>query len=325
MLVQFFRNNNSSSFIFLPLLSLVLWANGFVLHPNVELQEQIPAFELFNHFQWYVSFVKPLLALLFILTEAFLLNFMVNKYDLLPKPSFLPALLYIVLMSMDNSMFTLRSSLIANFIVLLIIYGLMESYRKDSAFSNAFDIGALIAIATFFYQPTAMLLPILGIGLLIMRPFNWREWVICLIGICTPYIFVYCYYFWSNQLYQSWSISFFFTASKTSVNYSSSLLTVFCILLLIVFASLRKIGNNLRGGMQKKSKSTLLLIWIALFSLLALYVSPSLSCNNLSLLIIPVSVFCALYLSSVKKRWWGEFLFSILFISIIVNLMSVYF
>jgi len=325
MLIQFFKNNNPSTFIFLSLLALVLWVNGFVLHSNTELQEQVSLFNLFNNFHFFASFIKPLLALLFILGEAFLLNFLVNKYDVLSKPSFLPALLYIILMSMDNSMLTLHASIIANFLILLIVYVFMESYRKEVAFSNAFDAGALYSIATLFYSPIIVLLPILGIGLFILRPFNWREWIICLIGICVPYLFVIAYYFLTDRFDYFLNNAFFHFTPTSFTTYSSALLSVFSIVFLIILLSLGKLANNIRGGSQKKSKSTILFLWITVFSLLSLYITPSLSCNYFSVLIIPVSVFCAEYLSSVKKRWWGEFLFAILFISVIVNLMSVYF
>jgi hypothetical protein len=323
MLVQFFKNNNPSSFILVSLLAMLLWVNGFVLLPSVEVSDQMYLFGLFNNFHFHPSFLNTLIALLLVLGEAFLLNFMVNKYEILSKSSFLPALFYIILMSMDSGMLLFYPSIISNFLILLIIYVLLESYRKDIAFSNAFDAGALCSTATLFYPPTIILFPVLGIGLFILRPFNWREWVICLIGICAPYLFVFCYYFWTDQLHYFWNYPFFRTT--TYVNYSSSLLTVFSIVILIILLSISKLTNNLRGGSQKKSKGTLFLIWLAVLSALSLYWAPSVSCCYLSLFIIPVSVFCAEYIASVKKKWWGEFLFAILFISIIVNLMSVYF
>jgi len=325
MLIQFFKNNNPFAFIFLPLLTLVLWINGFVLPQNTQAQELIPLFDFFVKIPFYTSFILPFLALVFVLSEAFLLNFIANKYEILPKSSFLPALLYIILMSIDNSMLTLRAPVIANFLILLIVLVFLESYRKDSAFSNAFDVGALSSIATLFYPPTIVLLPVLGIGLLVMRPFNWRDWIICLIGIFTPYLFVCAYYFLNGQLESLGIISFFYSNLNHPINPSSALISIFGIVSLIILLSLGDVSNNLRGGSQKKSKSTLLFIWIALFSPFSLYMLSSISFSSFSLFIIPTSIFCALYLSNVKKKWWGEFLFAILFISVIVNLMSVYF
>ncbi len=325
MLIQFFKNNNPSAFIFLPLLALVLWINGFVLHQNTQTQELIPLFDFLSKIPFYASFIPPFLAFVFMLGEAFLLNFIANKYEILSKPSFLPALLYIILMSIDNSMLALHASVIANFLILLIVLVFLESYRKDSAFSNAFEVGVLGSLATLFYPPTVVLLPVLGIGLLVMRPFNWRDWIICLIGICTPYLFVCTYYFLNDQLGSFLTISWFHSNLSNPIRYSSALISIFSIITLIILLSLRGLSNNLRGGSQKKSKSTLLFIWIAVFSPLSLYMLSYTSCSSLSLFMIPVSIFCSIYLSSVKKKWWGEFLFAILFISVIVNLVSAYF
>ena len=82
MLIQFFKNNNPFAFIFLPLLTLVLWINGFVLPQNTQAQELIPLFDFFVKIPFYTSFILPFLALVFVLSEAFLLNFIANKYEI---------------------------------------------------------------------------------------------------------------------------------------------------------------------------------------------------------------------------------------------------
>lgn len=325
MLIRFFKNNNPSAFIFLPIFALVLWVNGFVIAQHNEIQHSMPFYEMIAHPLLAFPSISTLIALLFIIGEAFLINFIINENNILSKPSFLPALFYIVFMSIDNSMLTLYPVILANLFILLTIYVLIESYRKNNAFSNAFDAGALFSIATLFYSPVLLLFPILGIGLSILRPFNWREWVICLLGFLSPYLFVITFYFWNDQLHYFWDNKIFYIITKSLVHYSSYLYSTMGVIFFLIILSVGKIVTNLAGASQKKIKSIFLFLWIAFFALLSIQRAPSISVKFFSLLAIPFSVFCAEYFLNIKKKWWGEFLFTLLFVSVIINLMSVYF
>ena len=155
-------------------------------------------------------YLATLIAFILIVCEAFLLNYIVNENEILTKPSFLPALFYIVFMSNDSTLLMLHPLLFANFFLLLAINKIISSYRKDNAFSNAFDAGILLSLSTLFYFPCIVFLPILGIGFILFRPFNWREWIISFIGILLPYSFVFTYYFWNNLLGDWLNIKLFF-------------------------------------------------------------------------------------------------------------------
>jgi len=325
MLIGFFSKTTARRLLsFLPLLALVLWINGFVIKQDIEIQHCMPLYEMFKPLFGF-SLISTFIALLFIVAEAFLLNFIIDKNEVLSKPSFLPALLYIIFMSIDNSMLVLHPSVLANLFVLLAIYVLTDSYRKNSAFSNAFDAGALFSIATLFYAPVFIVLPLLGIGLFIFRPFNWREWIICAIGLLMPFLFVLAFYFWNERLDYFWSDKIVYSIVKPSINYSSVFYVLVGIILIIIFLSLGNLFRNLTGVSQKKIKITQLLIWLSVFALLSLQRAPSVSCKYFSLFAIPVSVFCAEYLLSVKRKWWSELLFTILFVSLIINLTLIYF
>ena len=325
MFISFFKNNNPSAYIFLSILSLVLWTSGSAQPQDAQMQHLMPLYELLIVPLLAFPFIAKTIAFILVLNQSFLINYIVNKNEVLEKPSFLPALMYIVIMSFDNAMLTLNDAMLANSFILLTLYVFTESYRKDLAFSNVFDAGALFSIATLFYAPTIFLLPVLALGLFVFRPFHWREWVICIIGIMVPYIFTLSAYFWKNSLDYFWKDKIFYTIIRHSISYSSTFYTTIGIVCLLFFLSLGNLINNLTGASQKKIKTTQMLVWIAILGFVSLRIAPSTSCKYFSVIIIPVSVFSAEYLSSVKKKWWGEFLFSILFISVIINLISTHF
>ncbi len=299
MLIRFFKKNNPSSYILLPLFALVLWLVGF----------------------FSFHFIATLLAFLLIISEAFLLNYIVNKSEILTKPSFLPALFYIVFMSYDNAMLTLHPFIFSSLFIMLAIYKLASSYQKYTAFSNAFDSGILFSISTLFYFPSVLFLPLLGIGFILFRPFNWREWVISFLGVLLPYIFVFSYYFWNDIPGNWWDIKVPFPhlLEQPELAPSKSSYFMLGISLLIVLFSFGKLFTGFGGASQKNKKGILLLLWFSAFALLSVFIAVKVSIHSFSALAIPASVFCANYFLKIKKEWWGELLFLLLLTSIFIN------
>jgi hypothetical protein len=200
MFIQFFKNNNPASYILLPAFALVLWISGFFIEQTTIGANNMPLYDMVVSPIASLTFLNVLLAFILVLGEAFLLNFIVNENQIVKTSTFIPALMYICYMSNDVEKLTLNPTIFANLFILLAIYKLSSSYRKDSAFSEAFDTGFLFSIAFFFYFPTLILLPLLIVGLIIFRPFNWREWVISFLGFLLPFTLVISYYFWFDKL-----------------------------------------------------------------------------------------------------------------------------
>lgn len=305
MLIRFFKNNNPSSFIILPLFAVVLWINGF----------------------FSFLFIPTFLALLLIVSEAFLLNYVVNKYEILTKPSFLPALFYIVFMSNDSAMLTLHPLLFASIFIILAIYKLVSSYQKDTAFSNAFDAGVLFSVSTLFYFPGIVFLPLLGIGFILFRPFIWREWVISLFGVLVPYLFVFTYYFWNDMTDYRLDVNIFVQGFREQPKWDSSKSFYFMagVSALIILFSFRKLFTGFPEASQKNKKGVLLLLWFFAFAMLSISITPTTSIQRFSALAIPASVFCAGYFLKIKKEWWAELLFMLLLASVFINQFSGYF
>ena len=327
MLIRFFKNNNPASFILLPLFALGLWLVGFFSRQDTVTKYSMPFYEFIAKPLNSIHFIGIIIALILIIGEAFLLNYIVNENEILSKPSFLPALFYIVFMSNDNRMLMLYPMLFANFFILLGIHKLISSYRKDVAFSNAFDAGILFSLATLFYFPCIVFLFLLGIGFVLFRPFNWREWVISVFGILMPYLFVIAYYFW-NDMFSKSQISEMFLPSlrnESKLDFSQHFYFILMIGWVLVLFSFGKLFTGSGEVSQKSKKSMLFLLWFSLFALLSVLFTVKISIHSFSALAIPSSVFCADYFLKIKKKWWAELLFLILLLSIIINQLLNYF
>ena len=55
-------------------------------------------------------------------------------------------------------------------------------------------------ICSFFYLPSLFLLALLIVAILVFRPFSITEWLVALMGILTPYYFLFVYLFLTDKL-----------------------------------------------------------------------------------------------------------------------------
>ena len=321
MLIRFFKNNNPSSFVFIPLFALALWIVGFFSPQDCVIKYTLPLYEVVAKPLNSFHFIATLIALILLISEALLLNYIVNENEILAKPSFLPALFYVVFMSNDPRMLMAYPLLFANFFILLGIHKIVSSYRKDIAFSNAFDAGVLFSLATLFYFPSIVFIPLLGVGFILFRPFIWREWVISLMGILLPHLFVISYYFWNDAFVTDQIGKMFFPSlrNKSNLDFSQHFYFILSIGWLIVLFSFGKLFAGSSEGSQKNKKSIRLLVWFSCLALISVFIAREVSVQSFSALAIPSSIFCANYFLKIKKKWWGELLFFILLIAVIIN------
>lgn len=327
MFIRFFKSNNASSFVFLPFIAVAIWVFGFISPAVLPVKHTMPLYELIAGIFVSLPWLSTLIALLLIISEAFLLNYIVTKNEVLTKQSYIPALIYIVFMSNNNAMLMLYPALFANLFLLFAVNKLLNSYRKDVAFSQAFDAGFLISIASLFYFPTIIFFPLLGIGLLLLRPFNWREWAISFIGVIVPYLFTITFYFWNGTLDYLWYDKMFFPILRDKPNLDLPQSFYFMIIMgwLIILFSFAKIMGGLNTGSQKTKKGIVLMIWFFIFSGLSVSIAPEVSTKYFVAMAIPTSVFCANFFVNLKRAWLAELLFLLLLASVFVNLVGYYF
>ena len=323
MFIRFFKSNNASALIFLPLIATVIWTFGFFSPVVVPVKHAMPLYELIAGGLTSLPWLGSLIGLFLIIGEAFLLNYIINENEVLTKQTYLPALFYVIFMSNNKAMLTLHPLIFANLFILFAIHKLLSSYRKDKAFSHAFDAGLLVSISTLFYFPFIVFLPLLGVGLIILRPFIWREWVISFLGAMIPYVFVIAFYFWNDKLDYLFFDKMFYQIAieKPHIELSTSFYFMISVGWAIILFALFKILSGVGISSQRTKKSIIFFIWFFFFSALSIIIAPEISTMYFSVLAISSAVFCGNYFAYIKKGWWAEFLFLILIGSLFINLI----
>lgn len=314
MIIGFFRDNQPLTYIVLFVLAVLLWAGAWTHIPYVSVAYKMPLFDVVTNAINLRSHFMIGFTVTVILATGLVLNYTVNTYDLLTKHSTLPVLLYVVLMSSTSTLMTLHPLVLANFFIALAFNRVASVYRRENSFTQLFDAGLLVGIASLFHFPALLIYLSLFMALIIFSTFNWREWVVTFFGVLTPYLFVFAYYFYYDKLSVFWQYKIVYPIRLTNEISSSdgSTYTLLAILFFICVFAIVKLFDEYSSYTIKIRQTLSYLLWVALFGFMAVFVSPTWTFKDFALLAIPFSVFISNYFINITREWMAETLFILL-------------
>lgn len=267
----------------------------------------------------YFSFSGNILwAAIIVLIQALWFNYCINNNNLLGKPSFLPALLFVTVSSLFTSFYKLSEPLICNFLMIWMLQKLLQFYKTEEATSTAYDLGLIVGIGTLIYFPFVVLFVVIWIGLLIFRAFNWHEWASALMGFLTILFFLSVYYYCTNQTVAFHKLWLSFDAQIPSIsNPQHYHYLVLLPLVLIFILSLFRLQTNFLKSMVMVRKTFQSLLFILLIVALASLIKTDFSFNHFLLVTVPIASLSAYYFLYAVKKWFYESLYLLLLFSVL--------
>ena len=321
-MINIFRTYNPFNFVWLAII-LVLLRMGYVYNAPAKIEfsliEPFARLLLPGVYEHTLSSANDVfLAGTLVFIQAILFNHLCNYYNLLGKPSFLPALMYVVASGLFTPFLVLSSPLVCNFLVIAMLFKLLSLYKGSDAQSTSYDLGMIVAVGSLIYLPFIYFLLIIWISLVIFKPFNWREWVAGIMGYATIFFFLAVFYYLDNRLDQFYLIWLPLTTrfpDRININYYDYLVLIPVI---IIFAlCLVKVRQNFFRSYVQIRKSFQLLFVVFLVAGLSFYVKEQFHLNHFLLCAIPAAVFFSYYFLYATTRWFYESLFFLLVISIV--------
>lgn len=322
MIIRAFRNYNPINILWLIIILFALRI-GFLTntpaHVNFTLLEPFARTLVPANYEQYINIqLSVFLAAIIVLAQAVMLNAMVNHYNLLGKPSFLPALGYVTFTSLFTPFLVLSQPLLCNFLLIWMLFKLLNFYKNDSGKSAAYDLGMIVAVGTLIYFPFIFMVIIIWIALMIFRAFNWREWVAVLFGYATIFFFLAVYYYLTDHLkdfYNIWSPLSAKFPNRVNIDYYNYLVLIPVIVILLL--CIVKLRENFFRSYVHVRKSFQLLFFVFLIGGLCFYVRADFNLNHFLLCAMPAAVFFAYYFLYAHTKWFYELLYFILFAGII--------
>lgn len=327
MLLRFFKSNNIGLILFLPLLAIFLWSDIFFKNKVnfVPLPYSMPAYAFVMRYLTNVI-VSGIFALFLVILQAFYLVYINKVYNFISQRTYLTSLLFVLIASAFLNLHYLHPAIIANTFVLFTIVEIFSSYLKPNIKKNMFNAGFFIAIAGLFYINANFLIVFIFMSLLVLRSFNWKEWVAIIVGFITPYIItLFIYYYTDNWTNLSMTFNAIINHSSSKFSWPLSYYVFTAVLFFTGLIAIYKLSstysNNKVSTRNYFSLFTILLVIISLIFL----ISPFASIELIVISAIPLSYLIANYYLSKANSWVQEISFTLLLIAFIFFYLQKYF
>jgi hypothetical protein len=329
MLIGSFKVYSPSAIIKVPFFAVFLWLFSLLyrdfhwVHP---IDSPTPLYSALAQLTARFYYLSVFLSLLLSVLSAFWLNYIVNQHNLLSKKTYLPALFFLLYSGFSGQILYLHPAAFSNLLLIGASNELFNTYRKDSALSEAFNSGILIGFSSLLYLPSAVLFFYIIIAFIMFRPFIWREYVVSLLGFLLPWTYFVVYFFWNNRLNNLFSDLFggFMKTRILSFPVSASYTWLYLVFGSVALVSLLRLASS-QVVLPLKSKKTLsLLFWFFILALVSILLNQQVGTPSIILLAIPLSVFTSNLLLQVRKNWMSELVFSLLLIAVLIIHLNVF-
>lgn len=311
MLINIFKKNYPLQLLLLVIVPLVLWIPAFVNPPQVfQSKFDLPLYEVIYDATNQFQRMATICAFLLVYLQALMFNHLMTSNHLCQKTTFIPAFLYILLMSCNVQTMTFSSILFANLCLIIALHFFFKCHDKKEGIDEIFQSSFCLALASLFHAPAILFIFWMWGGLVVYKLYKWRSWGMSILGLITPFLLLCVFYYlkdisiaeklFSNA--ESWiKINFNFLNTPVQVVYMS-LLALYLIPALIQTLSSR---SNRIIEYRKKSG---VLVTMFVVSLIPFFLSKTQ--ENMSFVFaIPFAFFlCNLFMTSNKEKHADRFL-----------------
>ncbi len=234
----------------------------------------------------------PLLAFLFLFLQAVMLTRFLNNQRMMNRPNYLPGMAYLLITSLMPEWNYFSAPLLINSILLYVLTVLFSIYNQANAKGSIYNIGLALGIAGFLFVSSLTFIVWVLLALAFMRPFRINEWLLCLLGITTPFYFYGIYIFINGEW--SWqALMPHIYINIPDIKQSAWLAGSVFLLMVPFLMGGYYVQDNLRRMLIQVRKGWSLLLLYLLASLLLPFVNNSDTLENWVMAMIPMAAFHA--------------------------------
>lgn len=242
------------------------------------------------------------LAFLLLYAQSLMINEIVNKNKLYPKPNHLSAMCYLLLTSLFSQWYVLSPLMIVATLFILIISRLCKLQHVQEANKTFYNIGLMLGLCMLLYFPSVVFLLLIFLGLSITRAFRLPEWIIVILGVFTP-----IYLLWSAIFLLRDSVKLLnpiLGLSLPKIQFSAYDWIALVIILITVFIGFLFIQNNMRKLLVQSRKSWTIFFLFFFFASIIPFLNLHSGLDFFMLTLIPISVIAASSMLYPSRRWF---------------------
>jgi hypothetical protein len=323
-MLKFFRDKDQLSIFLISIITLIFWyldLKAGVSLPDVESGENSGPLGIFliNILQNAPFFYSALCYILLIM-NAFLLVRLNTKFILTVRRTQLPALFFIISLAGFTNLTAILLPLVACLFFCIALDRMFSSYKKGRLAYNFFDASFLITLASFFYVPAFLFNLIVFFGLSKLRPINWREWMLSILGILVPFFIYHSIVFLIEMTINISIINRIEFASEFFFPWNSQIsyfyLSLLCLLLIISSVDIAT-GFQLKKIIARK-------VYIILFgnfilSVFLFFIIKNIESGVLIFTSASLGYLFSHYFALIRFNWFREIVFNLLLLLVLAK------
>ncbi len=326
MIIRFFKTSYPLQYGALLVLALLLWFPAFVgdYQPTGDVRNLVhPGYTLLLNIIPANSLAGPVFAFILNLAAALLLNYVLEKHEVTPRNSLVPAFVFVIFTGFNPQVQWPNETIIPLLFIILVLSNVLDMYNIEEAYTQVFNAGALIALASLFSFESIFFILFIYSAYFVFRIYSWREWVIPLIGFITMYFFLWIYFFWTGNINSAFEAYSGFFRNIEPVNISGPVKPLIVVLDLFVllfglWSMIRIISGYSENILILRKKLTVIL-WFALVALIITLLSGSSAVYNQLFLISALAMLTSIGLALMKRLIWVEIILGIMIIIAVFN------
>lgn len=238
-----------------------------------------------------------------LILQAFLINIMAIKHELLPKNSLVVAMVFILLMSQPSAAIGLTPLHFAGIFVILAYNRILSSYGTADPTKDIFSAAFLIALASLFHFAAIFLLIILILSLIIFGTFSPRIFLVAIAGVVAVYLYLLVYYYLTDNLQGQYCmyVNWFSHLPAVRLNYSVTQMISWSMQVLVFIAAVYYSLTHMNEWNISGRKMQLLNIWFAILAIATLIYAGEYSPVAVTLTAVPLALIIGGYFLNRKR------------------------
>jgi hypothetical protein len=308
MLATFFRSNQPIVLLGLLLLVPVLYLPAFFHLPPLA-GPAMPLHAALMGLAGKDPLIYGAASLLLVWLICVQVNMLVNTTDLLDKRTHLPALVAPILLAAFGPVVTLDPTHAGLPLVLAALQRAWNMNNTGRAMHLLFDAGVLIGLASLFYLPYIFLVVVLWASISVIRAFQWREYLVALLGTVVVIYFAWGITFLTGGVWKpllTVASAHPFDPGIHTVQASQRILLWMVLIGFLAVGILSYSGSYRRSIMRQKNLRSAFLAFCAALGILIAFDRLITGVTAPIMIALPLVVFCSHALQQPKKAWVGE-------------------
>jgi len=321
MILKLYKKSHFTQITWTLIFAIVFAVPDFLQSNTHYLSKSTIFLKLSCLYPWIqVNWIYQAISNLLLIVLAFYVKDVFSRHQLVHRQNFLPSLLIIALFGFQSPFYNQLLSIINLLLLTTSFNFLLQSFDDEKPENSIFSASILLSIASFISYGNLLFFPLIWISFIIFQYYNWRHIPITLVGLITPYLFLFTWMFWHDKLHllqNFWDVFYHQFFHLTSVIGLLNII-IYILLSFFIFSSLAKIIPETPSKIIAIRRKTTLSIWFIVIALYAfLFYNDKVSDN---FILIPLAGLLGYYFRAIQqKRLWIDLLFSFLILILILN------